>query len=108
MMSALPACIRPQGAIVRLFSLCVAVLVLSGCDNSCKGVCTKLSDCELESQLIDIAQCETACTTQLVAVESEDNSERTTAFTQHRNCLATSTCEELTEGICYDEQFFSF
>ena len=69
--------------------------VASGCAPSCEKVCEKALDCDLTARLNQV-ECEEAC------LEQED------AFADHRRCIVDATCEELEDGVCYDEDLYIF
>lgn len=85
--------------------------VLAGCGPSCERVCNKLLTCGeqgfLETDRFSHQECEISCERQgTVFIGWEDEDVFREAWDEHRSCLADSDCEEIAEGVCYDERFF--
>ncbi len=79
----------------------------AGCAPTCEQVCAKVVRCEVTPGLTR-DECEESCNRQDVLYELEQDDLATEAFAAHRRCVASATCEELEDGVCYDEQLFAF
>lgn len=87
----------------------VAALFAGGCTPTCGQVCHKLLDCgNLGTERVAFAQCEESCLDQRAVLEDWEDEAQIDAFDDHRRCLASSSCEEIEDGTCYDEVLFSF
>ena len=87
--------------------LVLAGTALSGCAPSCEATCRKLIRCELADN-VGALECEESCSRQDAQYELEEDDAAAKAFRQHRRCIAGSTCDEIEDGACYDEDVFVF
>jgi hypothetical protein len=84
----------------------------AGCAPSCETLCNKLERCDLDPG-VSSDECRETCDRQ-VSFFKEDNMQIPDgdvlgeAFYQHRVCLGAHTCDEIADGVCYDEQLFLF
>ena len=53
-------------------------------------------------------ECESSCNAQTNLYEDEDDEEKQEAFQDLKSCIVSETCEDLTAGVCYDEDVFSW
>lgn len=89
--------------------LVVIVLTLtSGCEPTCRQVCRGVLSCELGVSEIQLDECEASCVFQEREYEESDDDDRRRALGAHKRCLRRSTCAEIREGECYDEDIFLF
>lgn len=91
--------------------LIASVLVLlagAGCAPGCERTCKKVLKCEgLDADRVALEECETSCQTQLIMYDGwRDEDALEQAFTRHRRCIGTSTCEEIAAGECYEDRLF--
>jgi len=95
---------RDVGAAVLL-----AAAIGTGCAPTCKEACNKALSCELDSPRTSLDACVEDCERQRSLYrdwwEDEEKLER---FEEHRRCVMQSNCDEIAEGVCYDEELFIF
>lgn len=85
------------------------ISLLSGCTPTCQDVCTKLVACDgLSTERMTEGECDEQCTLQQTRYETWDDSQKRDAFDDELTCLYSSTCDEVADGVCYDEEVFSF
>ena len=82
-------------------------LVASGCAPSCEQTCNKLIRCDVADNLNQL-ECEQSCGQQLQQYDVEENDTLKRAFADHRRCIGSSSCEEIEDAECYDEDIFLF
>jgi hypothetical protein len=71
-------------------------------------MCDKLIECSLDSPRTSKAECEESCTTQLELYETWEDKDKLDAFDAERECIGSSTCDEIRDGVCYDDTVFVF
>jgi hypothetical protein len=82
------------------------ILFIWACTVTCEQVCTTISSCEeIEQDNISEIDCRSACLSQQ---EQAQEDEREEAFDDLKSCLNTSTCDDIVEGVCYDEELYSW
>lgn len=79
----------------------------AGCAPTCIQVCAKIDRCALEPSVTNL-ECSDACDIQLEDVRNDVEATRQEAFEAHRRCIGSATCEELEDGVCFDETLFVF
>lgn len=57
---------------------------------------------------MDQEECESSCNAQANLYQDENDEEKQDAFDQQRACIVSETCDSLEEGVCYNEEVFSF
>jgi len=79
-----------------------------GCAPTCDQVCRKtLFDCELSTERVALATCIDSCDRQLSLYQDRwQDEELVDAFAEHRRCLMRETCDDIADGLCYDERIF--
>jgi hypothetical protein len=92
-------------------SLLPLLTLLAGCPPTCQQLCGKLNRCETDP-LVTIDECRLSCERELESyttlAKEEDDREPLKAFNQHRLCLGNHSCDEIADGVCYDEALFLF
>ena len=85
-------------------------LLLVGCDTSCERACKKLTSCaaELEVEGRYHEECAETCSQQERLYEDWEDTQLQDALAEARNCVADHTCDELAEGVCYDEELWPY
>jgi hypothetical protein len=81
---------------------------LSACTPTCKETCRKLLDCDLDSERVAFAACVDSCTDLDALYASWEDERIIEAHDAHRRCIGSSTCDEIEDGACYDEDLFVF
>lgn len=89
---------------VALGSVLVAA---GGCAPACGTLCDKLDGCDLRAQ-VDRQECIDACDRQLGDLTAREDTDGLEAFDAQRTCLGASTCEEIAEGVCWDDTLGPF
>lgn len=83
--------------------------LLGGCEPTCARTCDKLVECEeVETPRMSSEVCEDSCETQQSLYLEWDDTQLQDAFSTYKQCVRASTCEEIAEGVCYDEDIFLF
>lgn len=89
----------------------VVALGSQACAPTCAQTCNKLDRCDLLAEVPE-GYCETSCSVQIsdyTGLErDEKQDELVDAFNDQRRCIASSTCDDLADGVCYDETLFPF
>ena len=84
-------------------------LLLLGCEVSCQNTCEKLLTCDgVESPLVSEIDCETACVSQEILYEQWDDQIKRDAFADYKTCVDERTCGEIADGVCYDDNLYSW
>ena len=87
-------------------------LGLAACAPPCKQVCRKvLFDCgDLDSERVSLEECEESCNRQEALYEQWEDEEKADLFDDHKRCIASSSCDEIAVGECYEgfEELFVF
>lgn len=97
----------PTPPLSRALTVLAALTLASACAPTCETTCRKIIRCGLADNF-EALECEESCTRQTAQFEVEDNRTLKQAFRAHRRCITSSTCEELEDGECYDEDLFLF
>lgn len=99
-----PVVLRPLSVVVV-----VIVALASGCTPTCSEVCRKVRDCELDSPRTTQDECVTACEQQEALYDAWEDEDKLDAYHEERRCLGRSSCEEIADGVCYqDEEIWVF
>lgn len=86
----------------------LAVLLL-GCDATCSQTCKKLIECDsVDATGIERDRCEEVCQDQHDLYEYWDDEDLQDRFDENRNCIRDSTCAQIDDGVCYDEELFAW
>lgn len=93
---------------MRTYLAIASLLLASACAPTCSETCDKLLSCELDAQRMHEDECLESCELQLNLYQIWEDSRLEDQFDDHRSCLVTSTCEEIADGECYDEDLFQF
>lgn len=99
---------RPAlGSLALLLSLGA---LSAGCDPSCQRVCRKLvNDCEaVETPRQGSEDCEAWCNTQQALYDKWKDTELREDFTDYKRCVIDESCEDIADGVCYDETLYAF
>lgn len=89
--------------------LALAALIAPGCTPSCEDVCEKLVACENEgTERMSAPECEESCRDQQSLYAEWDDTQLRDAFEAEMTCLGDATCEEIADGVCYDEEVWAF
>ena len=87
--------------------LLFSVLFLAACGSPCERTCDKVLACEgLSSDRVSEQDCEESCKRQEILYELWEDEQKIEAFEEHKRCLISSSCDEIADGVCYDEELF--
>lgn len=96
----------PVRKLARLLpvTLLASLLFAAGCTPTCGQSCRKLLfRCgDLEYDELTLEECEESCNRQESLYQLQENDELLALVRDHRRCLATSSCEEIANDVCYD------
>jgi hypothetical protein len=81
---------------------------LAGCAPDCDRSCRKLIGCGLDSPRTAFDECVQSCESEQGLLESWEDDVKLSAFAEERRCIASSTCEEIADGACYDPDLYPF
>jgi hypothetical protein len=81
----------------------------AGCTPNCPDTCRKILRCD-ELAVVEYGQieCEESCNRASDLYESWEDQDKIDAFDAHRQCISASTCEEISAGVCYEDEIFIF
>lgn len=88
----------------------ILLFALMGCNATCPQTCRQLIECdEVEHAGTTRDDCEYQCEQQKTLYEDtwedEDLKDRHATY---RNCVVDSSCAQIEDGVCYDEELFAF
>lgn len=93
----------------KLALFAVVFTLLGGCDPSCESTCRKVLDCDgLETNELSIGECTAECVRQTNYYDDAEDKTSADALVAHKRCLKSSSCDEILDGVCYDEDLFGF
>lgn len=82
------------------------LFLLWACTVTCEDVCTTIASCdEIEQESTGEIDCRSACLSQQEQAQTDGNDE---AFDSLKLCITSSTCDEIAQGVCYDEELYSW
>jgi hypothetical protein len=96
--------VRPFSSLMALG----AVVLLSACAPNCERTCRKLDSCAADGSTMTLIECESTCTTLIQSFARDEDEVRKESFAAHRRCVVSATCDEVNDGVCYDETLFAF
>jgi len=80
---------------------------LVGCEPSCESTCEKLISCdEIEMDHTSVGECTAACETQQRVYDKWEASDERDWFGDLKYCIDDSTCSDIAEGECYDDELY--
>ena len=86
-----------------------SMLALQGCDTSCEAACDKLLSCEeVSTARLAPDDCEAACMVQEKLYEDWEDAQLRESFADLKGCIAGAACEDLAEGVCYEDELYPF
>ena len=94
---------------IRLFAaLFLSVFAtLNGCAPPCEAVCVKTLECGTSPRLSQ-DECERECNSQTALYLTWEDTQKTEALNVHKACVIDSTCEQIEDKVCYQEELFVF
>lgn len=90
-----------------LLPVVLASAIPAGCSPACDQTCNKILDCDLSPRLSQ-QECVESCETQQSLYEAWGDDEKQKAFAEERACIRASSCDEIAEGACYDDEIWVF
>lgn len=85
----------------------IFALLLWACSPTCEKTCKKLVSCgDIESPEMNQQECESACNAQVNLYEDQQDETKQNALDDFKSCVVEETCEDLVEGVCYDEEVY--
>ena len=88
--------------------LVFALLFVGACEPTCKQVCRSVLSCDLGVSVTELDECEASCVFQERMYDQAEDDERRSRLGDHKRCLRRSSCAEIRDGECYDEELFVF
>gem|GEM_PF-1476639 len=95
-------------------ALSVGLLACNQVNPTCRSVCRKLSRCDevKSADYIATEECRDLCDVQETYYDRlEDDEELVSDFeswNSYKWCVVTETCEDVADGVCYDEALYAF
>jgi hypothetical protein len=84
-------------------TLALSVLLLAGCEPTCKATCKKLLDCEdVDTPRLSLEECSSSCQQEETLYESWDDQGKRDAIGEMKQCIADEACSAIADGACYD------
>ncbi|MGC6494048.1 MAG: hypothetical protein ACON5B_14525 [Myxococcota bacterium] len=91
-----------------LLALLIATAGVTACAPTCSESCRKVISCGVAEPTLSQDECVELCERQRLEVSETDVDEGLEkAFSDHRRCIGSATCEELEAGVCYDPELFA-
>jgi len=84
------------------------VLGAAACEPTCRQTCRKLTSCDLESDRVTLDECEAACVFQEREYEDTERDTLRDRLGDHKSCIYRESCDDISAGVCYDEQLAPF
>ncbi|MFT7519742.1 MAG: hypothetical protein ACI9MC_001885 [Kiritimatiellia bacterium] len=78
------------------------------CEPTCKDSCQKALSCDAGGSRVALSECRTSCLTQEALYDEWEDEVKQDALSAHMRCIRGSTCDEILDGVCYDEDVFLF
>ena len=80
-----------------------------GCEPSCEQTCEVLLDCdETHTDRLALDDCTAACLVQERLYDDWEDTELRDSFTEYKTCVTEESCQDIADGICYDEELYSW
>lgn len=86
--------------------LLAASIALQGCTPRCQEVCNKVLNCELGATRVAQEECILSCRLEEALYDDWEDDSKRKAFKAHKRCIRSSSCEEIADGECYDDELF--
>ena len=86
----------------------IGAVFAPGCTPRCQESCVKVLDCGLESTRVARDECVRSCQLVQDLYSRWEDEAKEEAFKEHKRCVREATCEELADGVCFDEDLFVF
>jgi hypothetical protein len=84
-------------------------LSLMACATTCEQACQKLTSCsELEVEGRYAEECAEVCSQQETLYDDWEDTQLADALQASKECVTEHTCEELDDGVCYDEELWPY
>ena len=82
-------------------------LILSGCAPDCEKTCKKLLACEeVDTPMLSLQECTSSCAAQEEVYAGWDDEIKQNAYDDLKNCIVESECDDIADGVCYDEDLY--
>ena len=82
------------------------LFLLWSCTVTCEDVCVSLASCdEISQENSNTLDCTSACLSQQ---EQAQNNGQEQEFNALKSCIQTNSCADIAEGVCYDENLYSW
>jgi hypothetical protein len=88
--------------------LLIIAALAAGCTPTCKDACKKVLDCAAGGSRLSLTECELSCRDQEALYQSWDDDEKLDAYRAHKQCIGSSTCDEIVSGECDDDLLFVY
>ncbi|MCB9742595.1 MAG: hypothetical protein H6740_08350 [Alphaproteobacteria bacterium] len=89
--------------------LLLALSALLGCTPTCDQTCRKLIRCEvIESSAVNEDLCSADCSSLENLYDYWDDQQLVNELQETRRCIGESTCEDIADGVCYEEDLYPF
>ena len=99
--------LRPLWASTWPLAVLLVGLTGSGCAPTCEQTCRKLVTCDASPRL-SVQECELSCFETESLYEVWEDEAKQEALDDQAWCVRGATCDELAEGVCYDETLYQY
>lgn len=88
----------------------VVCALATACAGDCESACRRVDTCAvaLGAPGYTLAECQQQCGRQDELYQRWEDEEKQAAFQAHLTCVTGATCDELADGLCYDDLIFGF
>lgn len=85
------------------------LLALIGCTPTCDQTCQKLIRCDvIDADAVNEDVCEQDCANLENLYDYWDDQQLVSQMQETRRCIGESTCEDIADGVCYEQDLYPF
>lgn len=92
-----------------MIALLLAFVSLSGCTPTCDQSCRKLVRCDvIDADAVTEDLCSEDCAQLEALYVAWDDQQLVDDLHASRECIDASTCEEIADGVCYEQDLYPY
>ena len=93
----------------RLLAVAALLAVAVGCTPTCEQTCRKVLNCEMgDAPRLALTECRESCNNEETLYDGWEDTDLKQKLREQQRCLYYSTCEEIEDGVCYDDDLYVF
>lgn len=96
--------VRPSSVLALL----AVAWLAAACAPTCDRTCRKLDSCAADGSTVTRIECEDQCLGLIQSHDDVNDDVRKELFAAHRRCVIGATCDELEDGVCYEEELYAY